>query len=78
MLKHFSSICEAGHSWPKKSQAEVYRCVPDVEPPRALASHGHMGSDGAATVKRGDVGSHGSSERCLGPSKFVFLKEENG
>ncbi|CAE7945627.1 unnamed protein product, partial [Symbiodinium necroappetens] len=21
----------------------VYRCVPDVEPPRALASHGHMG-----------------------------------
>lgn len=30
----------------------VYRCVPDVEPPRALASHGHMGS---ATVRRGDV-----------------------
>mmetsp|Transcript_22094 Transcript_22094/g.41658 ORF Transcript_22094/g.41658 Transcript_22094/m.41658 type:complete len:318 (-) Transcript_22094:174-1127(-) len=30
----------------------VYRCVKDVEPPRALASHGHMGS---ATVKRGDV-----------------------
>lgn len=33
----------------------VYRCVPDVEPPRALASHGHMGNDGGATVRRGDV-----------------------
>jgi len=33
----------------------VYRCVPDVEPPRALASHGHMGNDGDATVRRGDV-----------------------
>jgi len=35
----------------------VYRCVPDVEPPRALASHGHMGS---ATVRRGDVRRLGS------------------
>ncbi|CAJ1423872.1 unnamed protein product [Effrenium voratum] len=33
----------------------VYRCVPDVEPPRALASHGHMGATGDATVRRGDV-----------------------
>eukprot|EP00401_Gymnodinium_catenatum_P078945 CAMPEP_0117475130 /NCGR_PEP_ID=MMETSP0784-20121206/9636_1 /TAXON_ID=39447 /ORGANISM="" /LENGTH=320 /DNA_ID=CAMNT_0005269367 /DNA_START=63 /DNA_END=1025 /DNA_ORIENTATION=+ len=34
----------------------VYRCDPDVEPPRALASHGagHMGAD-TATFTRGDV-----------------------
>lgn len=30
----------------------VYRCVPDVEPPRALATKNHMGD---TTLKRGDV-----------------------